>query len=89
MTIAGIGWYRKDQWEHLRRISADQDQLEATWEEWTENAERMLIKLMKEGCMPQKVPIDVSELELWCRARNRPCDGAARSEYVIWRMNSK
>jgi len=33
MTVAGIGWYKKEQWEHLRRISTDKENLESTWEE--------------------------------------------------------
>ena len=82
MTLTGIGWYRKDQWEDLRRISVDADKLESTWDEWAENAERTMVELIRKGHQMQKVPIDVIELELWCRSKNRPCDGAARAEYI-------
>jgi hypothetical protein len=82
MTLMGIGWYRKEQWDHLRRISIDQHTLEHTWEEWVENAERRMVQLIKDGHQVQKVPVDVAELELWCRSKNKPCDGEARAEYI-------
>ncbi|MDO8544888.1 MAG: hypothetical protein Q7S40_30960 [Opitutaceae bacterium] len=82
MTIMGIGWYKKEHWEHLKRISVDQDTLEHTWDEWAENAEQKMVQLIKDGHNVQKVPVDVLELELWCRARGKPCDGAARAEYI-------
>ncbi len=89
MEILGIGWYRKEQWEHLRSIAPDRDRLEATWEEWAEVAEKKMIELMKAGHQVQKVPVDVAEFELWCRAKKRLCDGAARSEYIAARLSAK
>ena len=82
MTIIGIGWYKKDQWEELRRVSTDRDKLEATWDEWSANAERTIIRLMETGANVQKVSVDVDDLILWCRSQNRPCDGGARAAYV-------
>ena len=82
MTIFGIGWYKKEQWDELRRVSVDCDKLEATWEEWAANAEETTIRLMKSGAQIQKVTVDVNDLVLWCRAQNRPCDGEARAAFV-------
>lgn len=89
MTILGIAWYRKDQWEYLRSIATDSDELEATWEEWADVAERKMIELMRTGGQVQKVPIDVTELERWCRSKNRACDGAARAEYITARLGTR
>ena len=89
MTIVGVGWYKKDQWEDLRRISTDKDALEDTWEEWAQNAERTLAEMMKKGFMMQKVSVDVHELDLWCRAEKRACDGEARAVYITSKLRSK
>jgi hypothetical protein len=86
MTILGIGWYRKEQWDYLRSIAPDRDKLEATWEGWAEFAEKKMIELMKDGHQVQKVPIDVTEFELWCRSKRRPCDSAARAAYVLTQL---
>jgi hypothetical protein len=87
-TCIGIGWYRKEQWDYLRSISSDRDVLETTWEEWEELAETRMIELMKAGHEVQKVTVDVAEFDLWCRTKNRPCDGAARSEYIVTHLDS-
>lgn len=89
MEILGIGWYRKDQWEYLRSIAPDREVLEATWEEWAEIAEERMIELMKAGHQVQKVPVDVSEFELWSRSKKRPCDSAARAEYIVTQLAAK
>ena len=86
MTVVGIGWYKKEQWSDLRRVSVDRDQLEATWKEWSVNAERTMVRLMKSGANVQKVTVDIDELVLWCRSQNRPVDGDARSAYVTAKM---
>ena len=82
MTVVGIGWYKKEQWDELRRVSVDRGTLEPTWEEWAAVAEQRMIDLMRLGTNVQKVPVDVGELVLWCRAQNRPVDGEARATYV-------
>ena len=82
MTVAGIGWYKKEQWEHLQRISTDKENLESTWEEWAQKAERTLLQMTKNGHIMKKVPVDVAELELWCRTKSRQCDGPARAQFI-------
>jgi hypothetical protein len=89
MTHVGIGWYRKDQWEDLRRIATDKERIEKTWEEWIAVAEKKMIELMKEGYTPQKVPVDVSELELWCKTSGKQCDGKARAEFITRQLRAK
>jgi len=89
MAILGIGWYRKEQWDYLRSIAPDRDALEPTWEEWAEFAENKVIELMKAGQQIQKVPVDIGELERWCRSRNRPCDAFARTEYITARLSQR
>lgn len=86
MTLIGIGWYKKEQWDDLRRVSVDREILENTWEEWATVAERRMIDLMRLGSNVQKVPVDVDDLVLWCRAQYRPVDADARATYVTTHM---
>lgn len=87
MTIIGLAWFSKGQWEHLQRITADE--VEETWEEWATNAERMVAQLKKKGVHVETVAIDVSELELYCRAKGKPCDSAARAELATLKLKAK
>jgi hypothetical protein len=80
--VVGIAWYSLSQWRRLREVSADPKELEQTYEEWRASCERTMGELAAEGVRAHKVPVDVSELEKWCRRKNRPVDGNARAAYV-------
>jgi hypothetical protein len=81
--IAGIAWFRSDQWQLLRSLAADADNLEETHAEWLVLAEKLIRDLKKRGIVGRKVVVDVNELNAWCISNNRPLDGSARAEYVV------
>jgi hypothetical protein len=80
--VVGIAWYDSTQWTKLKQIAADTEQLDDTHEEWQRNAERTERQLAADGMAVRRVPIDVDALVAWCRAQNKPVDGAARAEYT-------
>jgi len=80
--VVGVAWYTPEQWDRLREISSDADNLEDTYEEWKSSAENALITLSASGAIARKVAVDVEELLRWCNSKNRPVDGAARSEFA-------
>jgi hypothetical protein len=80
--VVGIAWYDSTQWIKLKQIAADTEQLDNTHEEWKRNAERTERQLAADGMLVRRVPIDVDALVAWCRAQNKPVDGAARAEYT-------
>ena len=81
-TVIGCAWYRADQWERLREISADPDKLEETHEEWVTTAKRSLREMKKAGILAEKVDVDVEELLAWCREHGEDVDGGARASYA-------
>jgi hypothetical protein len=82
-VVIGVAWYSPSQWARLREVSADPELLEQTHQEWVATYERTTRDLAATGMMLRKVPIDVAELEKWCRERKKPIDGSARAEYVL------
>lgn len=81
-TVMGCAWYRAEQWERLREISVDRDDLEETHAEWVVNAEETLRGMRKAGMLVDKVEVDVEELLAWCKARQLDVDGGARAKYA-------
>jgi hypothetical protein len=81
-TVTGIAWYRPEQWERLREIAADGDNLEETYEEWVRNAENSIREMRKSDVRPEKIDVDIEELLLWCKAHNYSVDSAARAQYA-------
>lgn len=85
-SVIGVAWYRREQWELLRAMAADADNLEKTYEEWLAVAEKTLRKLREQGLELHKVDVDVTELAAWCQAQGRPLDGGARAEFARSRV---
>jgi hypothetical protein len=81
--IAGIAWFRADQWQLLRSLAVDADILEETHAEWVRVAEKTIKKLAREGVTARKVIVDVNALKEWCELQNRPLDAAARAAYAL------
>ena len=82
-VILGVAWYSPSQWVRLREVSADPEQLDQTYAKWMATYERTIRALAAKGMLLRRVPIDVAELEKWCRERKQPIDGNARAEYVL------
>src|SRR5262249_5485823 len=76
-------WYAPSQWARLREVAVDSKQLEQNYLDWLATYERTTQDLAAHGMMLRKVPVDVEELEKWCRERKKPIDGNARTAYVL------
>ena len=81
-VVAGIAWFRANQWQLLRSLATDAEDLEETHEEWVKIAEKTIEDLARQDVLAQKVDVDVNELQAWCSAQNRPLDSSARAAYA-------
>lgn len=88
-VVAGIAWFRSDQWELLRSVASDPDILEQTHAEWESVAEETIRDLAREGLLARKVDVDVNDLRAWCIAQQRPLDAAARAAYAAARLRDE
>src|SRR5438445_2593611 len=87
--ITGIAWYRPEQWERLREVSEDAENLDATYEEWLQTAERVIRDGIPDDVSIEKVDLDVEEVLSWCNARGLAMNAEARSRYVSERIRQK
>ncbi|MCX5859364.1 MAG: hypothetical protein NT056_05655 [Proteobacteria bacterium] len=88
MTIGGA-WYLPEQWNKLKEISVDRDDLEDTYEEWLANAEQSVAKMSAAGVTVKKIMVEIAELEAWCRAKNLKINGKSRAEFVANKMREE
>jgi len=77
-----FAWYTAQEWEALRRVSADKGSLHTSYAEWEADAQEQLRSLQEQGVDVVPVPIQVAELVAWCKTHNRRIDGKARSEFT-------
>jgi hypothetical protein len=87
-TVVGVAWYRAEQWQRLREISADRKELEDSYQEWVRNVERAIKELNRNGIQSVKVAVEVEELLKWCQSRNKPVNGEARADFVSEKLQS-
>ena len=85
-VVLGIAWFRPDQWDLLRSVSADPHVLEPTYGEWEKLARRTIQDLARQGVLARKVDVDVERLQAWCKAQQRPLDASARAAYAAERL---
>jgi len=82
----GFAWYTEKEWQALRRVSADKDNLDDSYAEWRAGAEEYLRALQASGLNVVKVPVQVSELVAWCKKEKRGIDSKARSEFAAQKV---
>jgi hypothetical protein len=88
-TLVGIAWYRPEQWQRLREISVDREDLEDTYRDWVRSTERAIRELNRNGLQCTKVAVEVEDLLQWCQSQNIPVSGEARSRYVTEKLQSE
>ena len=80
--IVGFAWYRPDQWQRVRDISTDVDDLEDNYEAWLRLAEQKFKELNAAGLRVEKVDVDSERLIFWCNERRLEVNAQARSRYA-------
>jgi hypothetical protein len=88
-VLAGIAWFRSDQWQLLRSLASDADTLEQTHAEWESLVEKTIQDLARDGLLARKVEVDVNDLREWCIEQQRPLDASARAAYAAARLRDE
>jgi len=82
VEVYGISWFQPEQWERLIEISCDRDQLDDSYEDWRENANKAIHEFRVQGLKVKKVKLDLEKFLYWCNEEGKETNGAARAEYV-------
>ena len=81
-TVVKIAWYRADQWDRLREVSEDREDLDETYDAWHAREKKRLMKLTASGERPVRIPVDVEELIAWCKAADKVVNAESRDLYL-------
>jgi hypothetical protein len=87
--VVGFAWYRPQQWQRVRDISSDADDLEETYEAWLRLAESKVIELRSAGLRVEKIDVNSEELVLWCNERGLELNAQARSRYAAEKLRNQ
>lgn len=78
----GMVWYKLEDYDSIKRIMSDGQQLPATFSEWRMKAETGEKKFRREGKVIVRAFIDPKTFPDWCRSRGLNIDAKARNEFA-------
>jgi hypothetical protein len=78
----GIAWYDPDDYERIRAMCVDCDELQDTYEEWLEDAQRVFDMASARGYLVERVPVRPAHFSAWCRIKGLPMNSRSRSQYA-------
>ena len=87
--ITGVAWYRPEQWQRLREVSEDVENLEETYDAWLQTAERMIRDGIPADVVVEKIDVDVEEVLAWCNVMGLPMNTASRARFESERVRQK
>jgi hypothetical protein len=87
--VTGVAWYRSSQWQRLREVAEDVENLDESYEAWLQTAEKMIREGIPSNLSIEKVDVDVEDLLAWSNVRGLAVNGTTRSQYVSEKLREK
>ncbi|UXY13840.1 hypothetical protein N8I74_10950 [Chitiniphilus purpureus] len=82
VQIAGISWYKRENFDRLRAMFKDGHKLHDTYDEWLAAAESGRKELEKRGVRVICVDVDPNEFPAWCASQGLELNAAARNRFA-------
>lgn len=78
VQATGIAWYLEADYDEIRRICTDGDQLPRSFLQWQDKAEQVRKREIREGKIVVKAHIDPKTFPGWCNANGCNVDADGR-----------
>lgn len=88
-VVLGIAWYGEQEWTRMRLVCSDPEEMDNSYAEWRDAAEKAIEDLRKLGQAVEKVDVDIDEFLRWCRLHGRKTDKASRAEFAVACLRAK
>lgn len=82
IQVGRVPWYRREDWDELKRMSVDRAFLPQSYDQWLARAENGVRHIGDRGHVLEKVYVDPRELAAWCASRGLDVDGEARMRFA-------
>lgn len=80
--IAGMVWYRLEDYEAAVAIMEDRNQLPETYAAWRIKAEQSEKQMQRIGWITTRAYINTTDFLAWCRVRNLNLNAEARNQFA-------
>ena len=83
VSIVGVCWYRRKDYDRLKAMFKDGDILPHTYDDWHRKVMELHDQLLADGYTVEKAYIDVETFPGWCLTRGMEMDANARTAYGV------
>jgi hypothetical protein len=80
-------WIRRQDYERIRSMVDDPDNLSGSFDEWLEIAQQHEAQFIAQGMPVERMVVDPYRFATWCRKRKIKADQKARMEYALHLLN--
>jgi hypothetical protein len=90
IQVTGIAWYREEDYDKLRGLFVDGNNLPSSFREWLTKAQALFDGMKREGHAVEKVYIDPETFPGWYAVRGMDIDSKARVRFAnesVYRMH--
>ena len=81
--------YQEDEYQEIKRISADGDKLEATWSIWKPGADKRLARLKSMGILAEYIIVHPIPFQEYCTEKKLELKGKSRAEFAQHLLDQK
>ena len=84
--ICSIPYYRKDQYDRLRKISIDKETFSISYDEMMTITKSKHKEMEKKGFKVVKIDVDIEELIEWCNSQNATLNPESRTRFALEKL---
>ena len=84
--ICSIPYYRKDQYDRLRKISIDKEIFSISYDEMMTITKSKHKEMEKKGFKVVKIDVDIEELIEWCNSQNATLNPESRTRFALEKL---
>lgn len=82
VKVVGMAWYKPEDYDEIRRVSADGETMAPTYQDWLDSAQELFDRVKIKGHTVEKVYIDPDTFPSWCAERGLSVDSQARAHFA-------
>jgi hypothetical protein len=82
-------WYRREDYQRIRKIMDDGDKLPSDFDEWEKRAKGQVAEAKRSGIIIEPIILDPDDFVAYCKAEKLRCGSQARAKFVIIRGAAK
>ena len=84
VKVVGMAWYKPEDYDEIRRLSADGESMAPTYQDWLDSAQELFDRVKSKGHTVEKVYIDPDTFPKCRLPSTRTFCGRVRCRKIFW-----